>query len=117
MQIWAETGKPALPIRNYSQILYQFLTFTQNLKQSPTFSKKCLQKTSPFEWCAATSSTRDMQTMPFLFLRILLYLVPSISRRSTFCVVSFSCHKISLQTGKFILHQFEGLHKLWDTPF
>ena len=31
MQIWAETGKSALPIRNYSQILYQFLTFTQNL--------------------------------------------------------------------------------------
>ncbi|OUN39050.1 hypothetical protein B5G26_15790, partial [Anaerotignum lactatifermentans] len=25
-------------------------------------------------------------------------------------------HKINLQTGKFILHQFEGLHKLWDTP-
>lgn len=35
MQIWAETGKSALPIRNYSQILYQFLTFTQNLKRSP----------------------------------------------------------------------------------
>ena len=35
MQIWAETGKSALPIHNYSQILYQFLTFTQNLKRSP----------------------------------------------------------------------------------
>ena len=35
MQIWAETGKSALPIPNYSQILYQFLTFTQNLKWSP----------------------------------------------------------------------------------
>ena len=34
MQIWAETGKSALPICNYSQILYQFLTFTQNLKRS-----------------------------------------------------------------------------------
>ncbi len=34
MQIWAETGKSALPIRNYSQILYQFLMFTQNLKRS-----------------------------------------------------------------------------------
>ena len=34
MQIWAESGKPALPICNYSQILYQFLTFTQNLKRS-----------------------------------------------------------------------------------
>ena len=34
MQIWAETGKSALPIHNYSQILYQFLTFTQNLKRS-----------------------------------------------------------------------------------
>ena len=34
MQIWAEYGKSALPICNYSQILYQFLTFTQNLKRS-----------------------------------------------------------------------------------
>ena len=36
MQIWAESGKSALPICNYSQILYQFLTFTQNLKRSRT---------------------------------------------------------------------------------
>ena len=34
MQIWAESEKSALPICNYSQILYQFLTFTQNLKRS-----------------------------------------------------------------------------------
>lgn len=34
MQMWAESGKSALPICNYSQILYQFLTFTQNLKRS-----------------------------------------------------------------------------------
>ena len=37
MQIWAESGKSALPICNYSQILYQFLTFTQNLKRSREF--------------------------------------------------------------------------------
>lgn len=37
MQIWAESGKSALPICNYSQILYQFLTFTQNLKRSQRF--------------------------------------------------------------------------------
>ena len=34
MQIWAEPEKLALPICNYSQILYQFLKFTQNLKRS-----------------------------------------------------------------------------------
>jgi len=34
MQIWAETGKSALPFSNYSHILYQFFEFTQNLKQS-----------------------------------------------------------------------------------
>ena len=39
MQIWAESGKSALPICNYSQILYQFLTFTQNLKRSPLGTK------------------------------------------------------------------------------
>ena len=31
MQMWAEPRKSALPIRNNSQILYQFLMFTQNL--------------------------------------------------------------------------------------
>ena len=34
MQMWAEPRKSALPIRNNSQILYQFLMFTQNLKRS-----------------------------------------------------------------------------------
>ena len=45
MQIWAESGKSALPICNYSQILYQFLTFTQNLKRSLVlgFIKKRIQ--------------------------------------------------------------------------
>ena len=41
MQIWAESGKSALPICNYSQILYQFLTFTQNLKRSPKILHLC----------------------------------------------------------------------------
>ena len=40
MQIWAESGKSALPICNYSQILYQFLTFTQNLKRSHYFLER-----------------------------------------------------------------------------
>jgi len=40
MQIWAESGKSALPICNYSQILYQFLTFTQNLKRSPNTKRR-----------------------------------------------------------------------------
>jgi hypothetical protein len=40
MQIWAESRKSALPICNYSQILYQFLTFTQNLKRSHTMLEK-----------------------------------------------------------------------------
>ena len=40
MQIWAESGKSALPICNYSQILYQFLTFTQNLKRSQLFRER-----------------------------------------------------------------------------
>ena len=39
MQIWAEPGKATLPICNYSQILYQFLAFTQNLKRSLNMEK------------------------------------------------------------------------------
>ena len=42
MQIWAETGKSALPIRNYSQILYQFFMFTQNLKRSQIYFEERL---------------------------------------------------------------------------
>ena len=38
MQIRAEPEKSALPICIYSQILYQFLTFTQNLKRSHPIS-------------------------------------------------------------------------------
>ena len=37
MQIWAGSGTSALTICNYSQILYQFFKFTQNLKQSQKF--------------------------------------------------------------------------------
>ena len=46
MQIWAEPEKSALPICNYSQILYQFLMFTQNLKRSQkmTERKRLIQK-------------------------------------------------------------------------
>ena len=49
MQIRAEPEKSALPICNYSQILYQFLTFTQNLKRSLL--------------CAYKKATVDFSTM------------------------------------------------------
>lgn len=42
MQIRAEPEKTALPICNYSQILYQFLTFTQNLKRSRKYCEEIL---------------------------------------------------------------------------
>ena len=45
MQIWAEPRKSALPVCNYSQILYQFLTFTQNLKRSPGCGKTTVGRT------------------------------------------------------------------------
>ena len=41
MQIRAEPEKSALPICNYSQILYQFLMFTQNLKRSQNWEQDC----------------------------------------------------------------------------
>ena len=47
MQIWAGSGKSALPICNYSQILYQFLTFTQNLKRSLGMFRKSNRKNEP----------------------------------------------------------------------
>ena len=55
MQIWAESGKSALPICNYSQILYQFLTFTQNLKRSHLTE---LFKTD--KWFSSNITTQDL---------------------------------------------------------
>ena len=60
MQIWAESGKSALPICNYSQILYQFLTFTQNLKRSPKiliFMKRSDSKSLPDDGCSSCNHT------------------------------------------------------------
>ena len=58
MQIWAESGKSALPICNYSQILYQFLTFTQNLKRSPLFPDiHVRQDRHGYFSCVASGST------------------------------------------------------------
>lgn len=50
MQIWAESGKSALPICNYSQILYQFLTFTQNLKRSQSSYWRSVAQFSKLYW-------------------------------------------------------------------
>lgn len=61
MQIWAESGKSALPICNYSQILYQFLTFTQNLKRSlfPVCTKDVVTiNYSPFKSGVGDKTTR-----------------------------------------------------------
>ena len=61
MQIWAEPEKAALPICNYSQTLYQFLTFTQNLKRS--------LKTTPGSDCALNALAIDK---PLEYVRLYL---------------------------------------------
>lgn len=53
MQIWAEPEKSALPICNYSQILYQFFTFTQNLKRSLRY-RAVLLESSFFDFSACS---------------------------------------------------------------
>ena len=59
MQIWAESGKSSLPICNYSQILYQFLTFTQNLKRSQSeIHMKKAQKLSSIQYYYKHQCTR-----------------------------------------------------------
>ena len=71
MQIWAESGKSALPICNYSQILYQFLTFTQNLKRSqmPYLIAVFLQPLIFYSSIISSfSSETDSITISFSFL-------------------------------------------------
>jgi len=60
MQIWAESGKSALPICNYSQILYQFLTFTQNLKRSLADVSKQLSENSNVQIAAMREAEKGI---------------------------------------------------------
>ena len=82
MQIWAESGKSALPICNYSQILYQFLTFTQNLKRSQSsllcafFARMVLLFLTVYFFVIIRPSLRIV--CYFFNNQILLYLVNSI---------------------------------------
>ena len=73
MQIWAESGKSALPICNYSQILYQFLTFTQNLKRSrlvPDCSKcpSPCGKTAEYNMQQLWNADEDIRSLKSLIL-------------------------------------------------
>ena len=69
MQIRAESGKSALPICNYSQILYQFLTFTQNLKRS---QPPCTERYA--RWCEMSANQLMVSLLLDLFVyRLILY--------------------------------------------
>ena len=71
MQIWAESGKSALPICNYSQILYQFLTFTQNLKRSLKFSSVSIS--SAVAITVGTFTMTVMVTVRIIFCIIIIH--------------------------------------------
>ena len=65
MQMWAEPRKSALPIRNDSQILYQFLMFTQNLKRSPYFLSQTKNKSEQSELCSDVSKPHEKDIFAF----------------------------------------------------
>ena len=69
MQIWAESGKSALPICNYSQILYQFLTFTQNLKRSRNSGSFIRQYMQFLSHSRRFHSRRGKNSILLLFLK------------------------------------------------
>ena len=87
MQIWAESGKSALPICNYSQILYQFLTFTQNLKRSQGF----------YYWGVSLSLAVTIGTAIF----ILLYMI--FSKVAYYAVFSYPFIPLVLVSGLVLL--------------
>ena len=76
MQIWAESGKSALPICNYSQILYQFLTFTQNLKRSRSRIKKTI-RTDLFAGAGGLFVSLSYKTQLHIHLHEVRYLASS----------------------------------------
>ena len=90
MQIWAEPAKSALPICNYSQILYRFLTFTQNLKRSRIIGER---------WFFMTLVAYP-HIMEFIFrvLREFNKVTPSVSRRPRL----FSSFKSLLHLTRFL---------------
>ena len=71
MQIWAEPEKSALPICNYSQILYQFLTFTQNLKRSH-INGYAIKRINPI-------SDGKINVKPIIFFFLLLFFICGVS--------------------------------------
>ena len=113
MQIRAEPEKTALPICNYSQILYQFLTFTQNLKRSHKTEQNCIW------YCSCTFDTfgyiRSRQCQPYdyphsqcLFvgtdLKILLIVIHKSPPKFFFFAYTFSRYV------RFLCHASECRH-------
>ena len=100
MQIWAESGKSALPICNYSQILYQFLTFTQNLKRSLSVkSDSCYVLFAAY----ITLITYDLLltvSMRFCILPAMLLRIEMLE--SSFSIVSAACADNSSDTADMV---------------
>ncbi len=72
MQVRAETAQSALPIRNYSQILYQFFEFTQNLKRS---YKKAARKTFTFHYVSIKTYPEELKEaiLSALYIPLCIY--------------------------------------------
>ena len=81
MQIWAEPRKSALPICNYSQILYQFLTFTQNLKRSHRLQVHALAY-NIFNWFRRLALSANMRKQRIDTVRLKLLKIAAKAIRS-----------------------------------
>ena len=101
MQIWAESGKSAPPICNYSQILYQFLAFTQNLKRSLYYGKmmyRNYQKELPLGY----GQNKIVYFMILLCIIIGQYTIPSAWGRLSVILI--------FGVAFFLIYAMIGLH-------
>ena len=93
MQIWAESGKSALPICNYSQILYQFLTFTQNLKRSQAFALYLIVDTILVMlycaiWIICFKKNSVFRALALSIIHSMLFLFSGIMSRSVLLIIA-----------------------------
>ena len=65
---------------------------------------------------AVVDAVVDIRPIPDCYIIFLQIVAQHFPKSCFLWGILFPCHNINLQTGKSILHQFEGLHKLWNTP-
>lgn len=116
MQIWAESGKSALPICNYSQILYQFLAFTQNLKKYFKEIAILIAQLLMFYVFPLTAGPTDAMGMVFLIIVatfVLAIIMGSVSKKKAKYVYPLLVSVLFIPSVFIYYNDSALIHSIW----